>query len=261
MKIATCIVSPREDDWLVSNSAQNKYRLALLEATLSKAADMGIAMVFFPARYFFTEMAWSFDRLCDRIIEISTKYDVAIAVGIDLMRKDILSMGQSDKEWMLKQVKCGTGFPWYAVVCNPREGFSDIWHLRSVNWKHSRTGPAHVCKKPRTVPIEGSGIEILLCGEVFNARIRDSVGKRRSDLLAAVDLVHDLDGYMISDTMKEFSILQQVRIFIAGHAKARSAGCYAFYPRGKKKVPVGNRFLCLRPKAREPYLTMRIWNV
>lgn len=260
-KIATCIVSQWRDHQLVSLGDQDGHRLELLERTIATAARTGIAMVFFPAGYFIANDAEVFDWICARVFEVSKKYNMPVAVGIDLASKDVGDKNKDDKKWEKAQVRSGLGFPWYVAVSNPAKGFYTVWNQRSVRGKHSPLGPLHVCEEHRTVPLEDSGIEVLICGEIFNSRIRDSIGARRDILRLAVDLAHDSFRYYVSETMRVFSIEQELPVFCAGHADGRDAVNYAFYPRGQKVTTPQSIFVPAKQIVHAPYLTMRIWTI
>ena len=121
-------------------------------------------------------------RLIEAIKALVKDCQLAVAVGLDLAEKDPNGGNERD-------VRDGT-LPWYALCWSPSNGRLDCWNQRSITSAHTSVCSLSRCNQARTMQVQGGQVEILMCGDIFNSRIRDAITQRHQKPLALVDMAH-----------------------------------------------------------------------
>jgi hypothetical protein len=211
----------------------NKKKLGIYEDALCQAQSQKAELLCLPAGYFYyapensiaSPLKSSEQRLNEltaMIFELAEKHNLAIAVGLDLTKKDQTADNTKD-------VRAGT-VPWYALCWSPSE--SDVrycWNQRSVTSEDQQYCPDERCKETRFIRIGQNHVEILMCGEAFNVRIRDAIIRRPEKPIAAVDLVHTLAGFKVTFSLKEYAA-RGLHALCCGHADKHGAMKYYYCP-------------------------------
>ena len=260
MKIATCTVSQEGYE----KPSGNNRRLSLLTEVLEYAKRRRISLVCLPAGYLTASSNANRDSLIKKVVKVAKSHGVAIAVGIDVRidvdqrrrsKRSIKKQSRKGSQYSLEKVQRGS-LPWFAACWSPKENIVHCWRERSSNsndqWKISDA----VCAEARTLPLGKYGVEVLMCGEVFNERIRNSVLSRRKGLIAAVDLGHYSEGFRVFAAMK---VLARGRLstLCSVHTKREKAMKYCYLSGGRKKSTrdFDAKF------GLEPRIEVKVWNL
>ena len=187
MKIITTTVS------LHGYHEVNHSRLNVLEQTLARAHHEQADLLCLPGGYFYyapvkpiTDPLASNEpelaHFIKAIIDLAKRYEIAIALGLDLALKDQTDVNEED-------VRAGT-LAWYALCWSPSDESVKCWNQRSVTSTDQFYCPEASCNERHTLQIQHDQVEILMCGEVFNSRIKEAITQRAKKPLALIDLAH-----------------------------------------------------------------------
>jgi hypothetical protein len=227
-----------------SNQALQKrlmaYELAHKEATLNNAD-----LLCLPGGYFYYKLQKFVDdpfnsndglkKLRGEIVGLAKKHKTAIAVGLDLDEKDqTCDNSEAVREGRL---------PWYAICWSPSEDVIHCWNQRSVNSKYQWDCPQNLCDEVRAIQIGKNKVEIILCGEAFNSRIKDEITLRSEKPVALVDLAHTLSGFRVTWLLKSMAE-RGVHAFCCGHAEKQMAMKHYFAPEFGKLSSYKPDFTC-----------------
>jgi len=218
MKFATSTVS-RYPSETSARIKENETRIKAFCKGLNELKRKEVAFWALPGGYLFARSQSHFKKLADEIVKEAKKRGIAIAVGIDLDEK-------TSKEDWTEEIKLGK-LPWFAVCFTPKSKDYYIWRQRSNTSKNQRATPKEYCLEERVIEIGNKNIEILLCGEIFNKRIRDAAANRNPN--AIFDLGHTSAGFRVHSAMK---ILAKKGIisFCSVHADLFNAMKYCYFP-------------------------------
>lgn len=256
MKIATCTVSLEG----LNKPSGNNRRLSLLAEVLEYVKRRRISLVCLPSGYLTASSNANRDSLIEKVVEVAKSHGVAIAVGIDVdqrrrSKRSIKKQSRKGSQYSLEKVRRGS-LPWFAACWSPKENIVHCWRERSSNSNDQREISDAVCAEARTLPLGKYGVEVLMCGEVFNERIRNSVLSRRKGLIAAVDLGHYSDGFRVFAAMQ---VLARGRLntLCSVHTKREKAMKYCYLSGGRKKSSrdVDAKF------GPEPRIEVKVWNL
>jgi hypothetical protein len=190
MRIATSTVS--FDGYRNPATASFEATLETLRETLDEAKHKGVQLLCLPGGYFTVKSEAQLKKAAKRIVAEARKAHIAVAVGVDCADKQSTkrkSKRQPNRDNLIRKGK----LPLFAVAWSPEQSKQETWRQRSVTSKDQWLAPAKSCSEPRTLRVAGKKIEILMCGELFNERIRDGVIRRKPTAL--VDLSHNGQGF------------------------------------------------------------------
>lgn len=251
--IATCTVS--FEGFGECNGVHS--RLNLLRRSAARAAKGGVQLVCFPGGYLFCRTDLEVLKLRKQLEHVSKDLGVTIAVGVDRAKKSI--MNAEDKEILEKKLTKlirTYQLPWFAVCAYP-DGTSDLWRQRSINSKNQYDAPTACCSEFRGVRGMSPQTEILMCGEIFNARIRAEIISRGIQLV--IDLGHYAHGFRVHAAMKVLAS-QGVTSLCSVHADKVNATKYCYGPNSKgytARSTIGSDFTI----GRRPRVEMKVWNL
>lgn len=239
--------------------AVNSDRLTVYEQALAKSANAEVDLLCLPGGYLFyapqtpvvsplSSGDHKLAQLIEQIINLAQKYRVAVAVGLDLARKDPTADHSVD-------VRSGK-LPWYAICWSPSENQVLCWNQRSVTSIDQRHRPQALCETAHTIRIGGHGVEVLMCGEAFNSRIRDAVTRRKERPIALVDLAHTLVGFRVTAPLKELAE-RGIHAMCSGHADKREAMKYYYAPTSGRRSSRRVDFSC----GGTPRLEAKVWSI
>ncbi|MEE9346634.1 MAG: hypothetical protein V3U82_00460 [Robiginitomaculum sp.] len=212
IKISTCTASYEG----MGKTNEYEHRLELLEQSLKALKKHGVKLAVFPGGYFYAGDNAQAKEIAHELHGLAKSHTLNIAVGIDTKEK--FSKGFKG------ELKKGE-LPFFACVCMHESKAPELWAQRSITRKiYSET--AQGCyQESRTIDIEGIKIEVLMCGEIFNAQIREVIISRKTNVI--VDLAHISDKFRIYGTMKNLA-KRGIRSFCSVHTQRKSAmkACY-----------------------------------
>jgi hypothetical protein len=237
----------------------NQYRLDVLEKALAKAHDERADLLCLPGGYFYyapskpitNPLATSepgLVRLIEAIMDLAKNYQLAIAVGLDLAKKNQTVDNAKD-------VRAGT-LPSYALCWSPSDRDLHCWNQRSVTSSDQFDCPETFCNASHTMQVRRSQVEILMCGEAFNSKIRDAITRRHEKPLALVDLAHTLAGFRVTYSLKEIAEYG-IHALCCGHADKRGAIKYYYAPQVGRRSSSQPDFTC----GPTPRLEGKVWPI
>ena len=222
MRVATCSVSMEG----YGSSSGNPTRMKLMEETLKGAKGLSCDIVCFPGGYFSVQSDSKRDELAAQAVDLAKSMEIGLAVGIDCKPKDM----SIDKSRNIRQAT----LPWYAVCWSPYEDTLHCWGQRSITSRDQWLAPETRCRDRQTLPFGNKGVEILMCGEIYNERIRDSIVRRRYDLFVVADLAHAACGFRVFQPM-EILARQGVGSVCSCHAERFDAMKQRYWAGGSKQ--------------------------
>ncbi len=239
--------------------AVNSDRLTIYEQALAKSASAEVDLLCLPGGYLFyapqtpvvsplTSGDHKLAQLIAQIIRLAREYRVAVAIGLDLTGKDQTADNSVD-------VRSGK-LPWYAICWSPSENQVLCWNQRSVTSIDQRYCPHALCETARTIRIGSHAVEVLLCGEVFNSRIRDAITRRKERPMALVDLAHTLAGFRVTAPLKELAE-RGIHTMCSSHADKRGAMKYYYAPTNGRRSSRRVDFSC----GGRPRLEAKVWSI
>lgn len=226
----------------------NRQLLDLCDRALQAAAGRGADIVCLPAGYLSASGEDERDQLAGQAADMAERAGVGVALGIDLSVKKL----GTDYRQRIRENR----LPWFAACWSPEGRVLHCWRQRSTNNRDCRAASDHTCAEHRTLQLPGGNVEILMCGEVFNPRIRTNIASRRHSIRAVVDLGHESEGFRVFQGMKALS--RRGLVTLCSVHTARSHGQkYRYDPGGirrssrKADVFLGN----------QPRIELKIWDV
>lgn len=184
VRIATCTVTNRPS----CGAADNAARLSLFRDSLDRLASSGTDLFVLPAGFLYAPDWATVSTLSDEVVRRAEEVGLAVAVGIDLNRADLPS-----------SVRLGAGLSAFTIGWSPASG-RQIWVQRSSSSTNRHLAGDAECDERRVLEVAGTPVGVLLCGEIFNSRIRTSV--LRQGLKIVVDLGHVSRGFRVFSGMK-----------------------------------------------------------
>ncbi|MQY54394.1 MAG: hypothetical protein GH149_03760 [Methanosarcinales archaeon] len=164
------------------------------------------------------------EKFSQAILNEAKKHNVAIAIGIDTEIKK-----NPSSDW-LDRIKKNT-LPWFAISWSPTENILHSWRQRSVTGRDQKYSSDDACAEERALPISDGRIEVLMCGEIFNERIRKNIVSRKDDLTAVVDLGHISAGFRVWAGMKKLAE-GGLTVLCSVHTDGRLGQKYCYTPSG-----------------------------
>lgn len=218
MKIATCTVSYEG----YSEISGNESRLKLIEETISKKELKNVGLVAFPGGFLCAENIELAKVLGERVKSLAEQYRVHIVLGVDLKEKST----QENHDLLVKEYS----LPWFAIIASPNKKEIYLWRQRSVNSKNQVSENNDIYNEKRTLKIGSVKFEILMCGEIFNKKIKSSILERGIDVV--IDLAHTGKGFRVTFSMK-FLAENGVQSFCSVHVQKRKAMKHGYIPKNK----------------------------
>jgi len=243
MKIATCTVSL--DDFGKPNWTNERIRL--LSDVLSKSRGLQVDLLCLPGGYLMTKSILEKDKFSHAMHDEAKKYKIAIAIGIDTETKD------PTQDWAYRTKE--NTLPWFAICWSPNEDILHYWRQRSVTSRDQWHSSDDVCAEVRTLPVLNGRVEVLMCGEIFNERIRNGILSRKDSLTAVVDLAHTSAGFRVWAGMKKLAE-GGLTVLCSVHADRRLAQKYCYTPKGSISTRIPDKTFPGFPR-----LELKVWSL
>lgn len=202
MKIVAGTISSQGYGGLMANT----NRLDLYRKILQQSCERNCDVVCLAGGYLTTQSKRERDKLAEILVGEAKHYGIAIVVGIDVIGKQSA----------------------FAVSWSPDDGSSwYMWEQRSstsTDWRTASNSKREKYREKRTLTAAEGKIEVLLCGEIFNPVIRNSIVERKDRLKAIVDIAHEGGGGFnrATKTMRELAKKSGLSIFCSIHTKSRN---------------------------------------
>lgn len=250
--VATCTVSY---DGFGKHAGMND-RISLLRECCARVADHSVRLVCFPGGYLFCRNEREILELRKKLEHLSAELSVTIAVGVDMAKKSIdKAGGTEDSDRIRKKLIREYRLPWFAVCAYP-DGTSDLWRQRSIDNSSQYDAPDDCCSEFHGVRGLIPQTEILMCGEIFNKRIRAGVISRGTQLV--VDLGHHSKGFRVHAAMKPLAS-QGVTTLCSVLANKLNATKYCYVPNSSVHLTCSTTSSDFTVGLK-PRIEMKIWN-
>lgn len=209
--VAILICTVSEESW------NDKLRLSLLKKLLEEAKRRKVDLVVLPGGYFRTRHKPENHPILPDIIDVIQTNEIAVCFGIDAAEKVINKKKLREHE---SKVKEGM-LPWFGYVYTPSDGCLGPWQQRSAINSDAEITPIKISKEKRIFYIgeEKRRVALLMCGEVFNSKIRNHIIEYQNvDIV--VDLVHNGHGFRFHHVPQNWP---ECYIFMSCHVKTKNA--------------------------------------
>lgn len=196
MKIAATTVGTKEPE----TPAQNQQRLEAAKKALRKSKDLGADVLVLPGGFFKTYDSQSGRRIADSLINEAERLGIAITFGVDVDNIESKRLGAKAK--MPKQTTEWWPDHMYGYAWSPTEKMIHYWRQRSTNGDNQWLVDDKRCEEVRLLMIDSEALGVLMCGEIFNDRIRDALREHKPRPKVVADLGHEGRWYRVHHGME-----------------------------------------------------------
>jgi len=202
---------------------KNKERLRAAELALEKAIKLRANVLALPAGFFTVHSSEARNGIASSLINVAKQLNIAIIFGVDQEVKN------PSKNWEL-EIR-GRGLPWYGYAWSPSENITlpHCWSQRSFTSTNQWWASDERCKEVRLLGVGDETIGILMCGEIFNQRIRNALAEHSPRPKAIVDVAHIGSGFRVWQGMKKLVELGLAAV-CSVHAQCEHAMKHCYVP-------------------------------
>lgn len=172
---------------------QTKNLLGVAEQAIEKASKLDSDVLSLPAGLFMCRNSTSVNETALSLIETAKQFNMAIIFGIDQQTKNL-----SDN--YIQEIIDGK-LPFWCYAWSQNDGIK-YWNQRSTNRNNQRYASNEICNELRTITVSGEKLAILMCGEIFNLRIRNNLIKNSKNIKVVVDTAHEGRQFRIDGSME-----------------------------------------------------------
>ena len=219
MKIAATTVGRRGPE----GERQNQERLAAANRALEKATNLDADLVALPAGFFWAGSAQAREAIAALLLSTAEKLGIAVIFGVD---QEVKSLSRDYTSRIRR-----SGLPFYGYAWSPSEIVTHCWQQRSTDSNNQWEASNKVCQEPRQLTIGNESVSVLMCGEIFNQRIRQTLAESQPKLV--VDVAHIGSGFRVFQGMKALAEGGLPSV-CAVHAQSEYAMKYCYVPPGKR---------------------------
>lgn len=173
----------------------NRERLNALGNLLDeiKKKELKVDLVVMPAGYFASDLSVEKTPLLSDIWTEIQKREIAVCFGIDTDKKVIAKGKKQSNAYSLAWT------PTDGCVPSSKYGW---WGQRSITSTDSITSAS--ANEDRYIHINGKKIAVLMCGEVFNRKIRVATDQKGIEIV--VDMVHTGQHFRASGAFRNWTL-------------------------------------------------------
>lgn len=225
---------------------QNQERLRAGELTLEKAVKLEADLLALPTGFFTARSLRAQDAMAYNLISKAKQLGIAIVFGIDREAKN----PKTDWEILIK----GQLLLYYGYAWSPSDNLTYCWQQRSSTSGNQKLVSDEHCKEVRLLKVSDDYIGILLCGEIFNQRIRNALANHLPRPKVVVDLAHIGAGLRIWQGMKKLAELGLASI-CSVHTQHEYATKHCYTPeKGRRSTSVPDDYICGPPR-----IELKLW--
>jgi len=221
MKLVTTTVSYEG----YADGAWNGKRLSVAESAVGKAAELGAHVLVLPGGFFATRTSKARDSIATSLINIAKRQKIAVIFGVD---QDVKSLSRDYN----REIQRG-GLPFYGYAWSPSENVIHCWAQRSTNNQNQWSAPERVCTEMRLLGIGDEIVAVLMCGEIFNQRIRHALSNYQPRAKVVVDVAHEGRRFRVFQGMKVLARLG-LPSACSVHAQREFAVKHCYVPPGTR---------------------------
>jgi hypothetical protein len=220
-------------------------RMTLLSDAAFKLSKSGVKLFSLPGGYLFAPSGTDLHKLEKQVKDLAINAGIDLLVGIDVGVKDT----HPDTEF----IKRGR-LPALAVFAS-RDGRVARWRQRTITSTDQHLVSDAVCHEERLLRV-APRVESLICGEIFNERIRAGLVTRKTTLV--IDQAHTAAGFRVFAAMKLLAG-NGVSSLCSVHADVGEAVKQCYVPRGqsgweRKSSRAIDLFV-----GKQPWLEIKVW--
>jgi len=224
-------------------------RVSLLDDSLKVLKRSGVSLATFPGGYLQARDLIEIEQLIKVLKRLSKKHGICIALGIDISHK-----WESINDTKIKKHE----LPLFGVVISPNLKSPKLWRQRSTNNDNQKLVMGKLCNENRAILINNKKIETLMCGEIFNSRVRNSLLNRKVDI--AIDLGHTSGGFRVFSAMKVLA-KGGVKVFCSVHSQAQNSMKYSYYPSKRNGYKNMSTRISDFTVGETPRLELKVWEI
>lgn len=205
----------------------NKQRLEAAKQALLEVQQMKADILVLPAGFFTSHDSQSRQRIANSLISDAKKLGIAIVFGVDEEAEE-----PSKVKANRKKSKGGKGWfpsPIYGYAWSPTENMYYCWRQRSTNSSEQWLVSDKMCKEVRILKIADEALVVLMCGEIFNQRIRNAIIGYAPRPKVVADVAHVGQGFRVWKPMEKLCDSGLASI-CSVHVQSRFATKYCCIP-------------------------------
>lgn len=215
MKLATTTVS-REG---YADEKWNSKRLSIAERALAKAKELGADVLVLPAGFLAARTSKARDSLATSLINIATRQNIAVVFGID---QDVKNLSKDFRP----EIRKGT-LPFYAYAWSATDqGSPCAWNQRSIDGDNQRDASEARCREVPLLRIKDETVAVLICGGIFNRRVREALSTFNPRPKVVVDIAHDGLRFRVWQGMKALAALGLASVCSVHVQREYAVYCY-----------------------------------
>ena len=172
---------------------QTETLLKIAERAIEKASKLDADILVLPAGFFMCRNSALRDENALSLIEIAKQFNIAIIFGIDQQEKNL-----SD-DYVQEIIE--ERLPFWCYAWSRNDGIK-YWNQRSTNSANQKYASDKICNDLRTITVNGEKLAILMCGEIFNRRIRDTLANNSKNIKVVADVAHKGRQFRIDGSMR-----------------------------------------------------------
>lgn len=231
MKLVTTTVGRKGPE----SELQNQERLQAAERALEKAVKLGAELMALPAGFFTAHSPLVRDAMADALIRKAKQLGVTIVFGIDQEAKNPKTDGEIIARGLL--------LPYYGYAWSRSEDSIHCWQQRSSTSENQWLVSETRCKEVRLIKTSDGFVGVLLCGEIFNQRIRHALVVQSPRPRAIVDIAHIGGGFRVWQGMKKLAELGLTSL-CSVHTQREYAMKHCYTPgEGRKSTSIPDEYV------------------
>lgn len=200
---------------------ENEERLKAAERAMIIAAGVGAAAIAFPGGFLSVNRAGDRKVLSEELVRRAKQSNIAIIFGIDQQTKNVST------DWLI--LEKGLTLPYFGYAWSPSEGIVHCWAQRSSNRRNQWLASDERCNEVRVLRIGGDVIGVLMCGEIFNERIRKAAARYSPKPKVIIDVAHIGQRFRVWQGMNKLAELGLSSICTV-HAQRKYSRKYCYIP-------------------------------
>ncbi len=239
-KVATCTVTLNG----YADPRGTARRMTFLSNATFELSKSGIELFILPGGYLFASSDTDLHALQKQVEDLAIAAGIDLLVGMDVTAKD----PHPDVE-LIRRGQLGA-----LAIFASRKGRVDRWRQRTSTRENQDLVSDAVCQEERLLRV-APRVESLICGEIFNERIRAGLVVRKTVLV--IDQAHTAKGFRVWAAMRVLAS-SGISSLCSVHADRREAVKYCYVQGQSGWEEKSSREIDL-VIGKEPRLEIKVW--
>lgn len=242
MKLAVTTVGRKGPE----DEEHNIERLRAAGQALQKAAKLRAGLIVLPGGFLTAHNSRTREAVAESLISEAKQLDIAIIFGVDQKVKN----PNTDWEILIK----GFLLPYYGYAWSPSGNIIHCWQQRSSTSDNQWFVSNSHCEEARLVRVSDETLGVLMCGEIFNQRIRNALARHTPRPKVIVDVAHVGAGFRVWQGMRKLAE-QGLATVCSVHAQCEYAMKYSYIPeRGNISSRIPDEYVFGPPR-----IELKLW--